>query len=174
VNLYLLEYPGYGERSGTPSERSLVNAAVAAVDLLAERPTHSLWLLGESLGSGVASAAAGLRPHRVDGIVLVTPFDSLVGAAQFHYPWIPVGWLMRHRLDSTENLRAFPGPVAIVIAGEDRTTPPILGKKLAASIDSAVRIWEAPGAGHNDTDLLFRPWPEIARWLEESTLKAAR
>lgn len=171
IDLYLLEYPGYGSRPGRPSEKSLVAAAVEAIDWLrgpSGSPDLPIWLLGESLGTGVASAAAAARPDAVTGLILVTPFDSLVGAAQCHYPWLPVGGLMRHRFDSVKNLSRFHGPVAIVIAGDDLTTPPKLGQRLAASLSASNRVWLIPGAGHNDTTALLQEWPEMTQWLETS------
>lgn len=46
---YLLEYPGYGDREGRPTERSLTRAADEAVDLLAEAPRRKIRILGQSL-----------------------------------------------------------------------------------------------------------------------------
>jgi len=165
VDLYLLEYPGYGARSGKPSEESLVEAAVAAIDLITGADARPLWLLGESLGTGVASAAVAMRPDAIDGVILLTPFDSLVGAAQNLYPWLPVAALLRHRFDSVQNLAGFSGPVAIVIAEHDTTTPPALGHRLAKRIAAPSRVWVAPNAGHNDTPEILEPWKEIAAWL---------
>lgn len=168
VNVFLLEYPGYGSRIGVPSERLLTEAAVDGIDTLSEDPALPIWLFGESLGTGVAAAAAGARPERVAGVVLVTPFDSLVGAARFHYPWLPVGVLMRHRFDSVRNLQTYKGPVVIVIAGQDFTTPPVLGERLAERVPSAVRVWRVDDAGHNDSHLLLEDWNGMAGWLREN------
>jgi len=165
-DLYLLEYPGYGARRGKPSEQSLVDAAVSAVDTITATQSQPLWLLGESLGTGVASATAAKRPDAIDGLILLTPFDSLVGAAQNLYPWLPVGAMLRHRFDSIRNLSGFRGPVAIAIAGQDTTTPPDLGRRLAERIAAPSRIWLAPNAGHNDTAELLEPWAEMAAWLD--------
>lgn len=164
---YLLEYPGYGAREGAPSEVSLTAAAVEAIDaLVAMTPAPQITLLGESLGSGVASAAAARRPDVVDAIILITPFNSLVGAAHDHYPWVPVPWLLRTRFDSEKNLAAFPGPVAFIVAEEDRTVPAHLGKQLYESYRGTKHLWLVPDAHHNDTDRLLADWPEIWTWLE--------
>ncbi|MGH8046588.1 MAG: alpha/beta fold hydrolase, partial [Chthoniobacterales bacterium] len=79
---FLLEYPGYGARLGKPSAQSLTAAAVDAIDTLtAGNHLRRIWLLGQSLGSGIVSAAAAARPDKIKGLVLLTPFDSLSAAA---------------------------------------------------------------------------------------------
>ncbi len=164
--VFLLEYPGYGARPGTPSEASLTAAAIEAVDTLAAEPNRRLTLLGQSLGSGVASAAAHARPAAIDALILVTPFDSLVHAAHSHYPWLPVPWLIRHRFDSVKNLKAFPGPTAFLVAADDQTIPATLGQSLFDTYPGTKRLWLIPEAHHNDTDRLLADWPTIWTWLQ--------
>lgn len=164
---YLLEYPGYGAREGTPSEANLTAAAIEAIDTLAaSAAAPRITLLGQSLGSGVASAAAAKRPDAIGAIILITPFNSLVGAAHDHYPWIPVPWLLRTRFDSETNLAAFPGPIAFIVAMEDQTVPAHLGRKLYEGYSGTKRLWLVPEAHHNDTDRLLADWPEVWTWLE--------
>ena len=64
LDVYLLEYPGYGPRPGSPSEASLVSAAKEAVDLLSGDALGPLLLAGESLGSAVGALAAAERSQR--------------------------------------------------------------------------------------------------------------
>ncbi len=169
--IYLLEYPGYGNRPGPPSAKLFTAAAVEAVDLLSADPARRIWLMGQSMGTGVACAAAAARPEKIAGLALVTPYDSLSGAASAHYPWLPVRLLMRHRLDSDQNLTRYHGPVAFVIAGRDDTIPPRLGQELFAGYTGPKRLWLVPEAGHNDLDELLADWPRIAAWLVSSKPK---
>jgi pimeloyl-ACP methyl ester carboxylesterase len=165
-HIYLLEYPGYGARPGKPSAKSLTAAAVEAIDTLtAENPHRRIWLMGQSLGTGVACAAAAARPDRIAGIVLVTPFDSLASAARTHYPWLPIDWLLRHRLDSDRNLTHYHRPVAFLIAGHDTTIPPQHARRLYESYAGPKREWLSPEAGHNDLGQLLSDWADIATWL---------
>jgi len=144
--IVVLEYPGYGSRTGAPGEKSLVDAAS---ELVAMRPGKVV-LLGESLGTGVASAVAGLLPQRVKGVILLTPYNRLGAVASFHYPWLPVGLLMRDHYDSHRNLAAFPGPVAFLVAGEDKVIPPKFGLALYDGYAGKKRLWLIPGSGHNE------------------------
>lgn len=166
LQTYLLEYPGYGARPGAPSEKALVAAAVEAIDAIPK--DQRVFLFGQSLGSGVASAAAAQRPDRVAGIVLVTPFDSLASAASVHYPILPVSWLIRHRFDSAKNLANYHGPIAFIVAERDGTVPAKLGQRLHDGYAGPKKLWLVPDAGHNNMDLLLADWPGIVGWLQSS------
>ncbi len=163
---FLLEYPGYGSRPGSPSEKSCVDAALDAIDTLATVPGRKIWVIGESLGSGVASAAVGQRPDKIAGLVLITPFDSLVNAAASHYPWLPVSALLHTRFDSVANLKTYAGPVAFLVGEQDRTVPAVLGKKLYESYPGRKRLWVAPQADHDVSDLLLNEWPQVLAWMQ--------
>ena len=73
-DVYLFEYPGYGARPGEPSEADIKGAAKRAVELLLNHDARPLYLVGESLGGGVASYLSSLFPEQVGGMLLVTPF----------------------------------------------------------------------------------------------------
>src|SRR5665213_2941335 len=66
-DIFLLEYPGYGDRRGSPSETSLFGAADEALPLLGTN--LPVYLVGESLGTGVACYLAGTYPGQVAGVV---------------------------------------------------------------------------------------------------------
>src|SRR5512137_2318784 len=152
IEVTLLEYPGYGARAGAPSEQSLTAAALEAVEALAAAGPEPLWLLGESLGSGVAARVARLRPGLVTGVLLVTPFARLVEVARHHYPFLP-GFLLRDRWAPIEDLAGYPGPVALLIAGRDEVVTAAQGRRLEAALTGPRRTWEQPEAGHNTLDL---------------------
>ncbi len=166
--MFLLEYPGYGDRAGEVSTQSFVDATLDAIDTLAAGPQRRIFLLGESLGSGVVSAAAAARPDRIAGLVLLVPFDSLRAAASSHYPWLPVGLLLRHRLDSDRNLEKFRGPVSFLVAGQDTIIPPRHGQRLHDLYQGPKRLSFIADAGHNSFAELFADWPQTAAWLQEN------
>jgi hypothetical protein len=57
--------------------------------------------------------------------VLRSPFTSLVDLGRVHYPFLPVGVLLRDRFPVVEHVRAYDGPV-LVIAGADHNDPALL------------------------------------------------
>lgn len=148
VSVYILEYPGYGAREGGPSQKANIAAAEKA---LASLPGNAPIVgFGESIGTGVVTALAARQPSHLAGLVLVTPFDSLAAVAQHHYPLLPVSWLMRDKYPSAQWLRAYHGPVAIIVAGRDRVTPPERARKLGESYAGPKLILTAPDADHNE------------------------
>jgi uncharacterized protein len=148
LTVHILEYPGYGDRHGSPSQEAFLAAAAAAVETIP--PGHPLVLVGESIGTGVASATAAKFPDRTTGLLLLTPFDSLASVAQHHYPLLPVRWILRDQYPSSEWLRQFHGPVSIMVAANDTIVPAIFGEKLHDDYTGPKQIIRVDRADHND------------------------
>jgi len=167
--VYLLEYTGYGNRPGKPSEASLTKAAIEAVDVLNATKSR-IWLMGLSLGSGVACSTIRERADLLHGLILVTPFNSLVATASYHYPWLIVTPLMRARFDSEKNLANYRGPVAFLISEKDTTTPWFLGKKLFDGFSGKKQMWTDPDGNHDVSKLETIEWVNIVEWLQAKSL----
>ncbi len=90
----LVNYRGYGLSEGQPSETKLYRDALALYDRATRRPdidSGRVIVMGRSLGTGVATYLASQRP--VAGVVLISPYDSLVQVAREAYPFLPVNLL---------------------------------------------------------------------------------
>jgi alpha-beta hydrolase superfamily lysophospholipase len=158
----LAEYPGYGSRQGRLSERALVADAKATARLAARDFGGPLYVWGESLGCGVASAVAADSGLPVDGLALITPFASLPEVAQALYWFVPVKWLVRDKYDSIKNLRRFEKPVAILVAGKDELIPGEHGQAIYDSLTTRKKMWVFEDSGHNT-------WPASPeeKWWQE-------
>jgi pimeloyl-ACP methyl ester carboxylesterase len=142
-------YRGYPPSEGAPSAAALQADALVVHDLLRARLRPArIVVAGFSVGSGVAASLAAHRP--VDGLILVTPFDSLAGVAAGHYRWLPVRLLLRHRLEPTTDLRGSRVPVAIVAGGADTLVPVARTEALRRAVPHLVFDRTIAGAGHND------------------------
>jgi hypothetical protein len=169
VDVFILEYPGYADRKGSPSERSLCEAADAALELLAANTNTPVYLLGESLGTGVASYLAGAHSGNVAGVVLMAPFNRLTDVAQYHMPLLPVRLLLADRFDSQERLRNFHGPVAVLVGGRDPVVPEMFGRRLYDSYNGPKRLWEFPDLDHGT--IMDQPpevWHAIFQFLRNT------
>ena len=110
-----------------------------------------LFLLGESLGCGVAAAATKGTMVRIDGIVLITPWETLASIAREKFPFLPVRLLMTDKYDNIANLGSFNGRIAVVGAERDEVIPLAHARNLYESLPGSTRrMWIMQGAGHND------------------------
>ena len=156
ARILLAEYPGYGERAGSPSESELAADARETLRRLRERfPEDPLHVVGESLGAAVAAAAIGSEDvpgpkPRVDALVLLTPWNTLTALASHHYRWLPVRWLLRDRWPSERWLASVGAPVAVVLAERDAVVPPRFGRALFERLPEPKTLLVVDDAGHND------------------------
>ncbi len=147
----LAEYPRYGGRKGELGEKAFVADGIETVRLAFEEYGGPLYILGESLGCGVAAAVAGKASVKIDGIVLITPWDTFESVAKSKFPFLPVRLLLKDKYDSIKNLHSFKGKIAVVGAGRDEIIPIRHAENLFNSLPgSGKKMWTIEGAGHND------------------------
>jgi uncharacterized protein len=145
-DVFILEYPGYEDRPGKPSQTSLFAAATEAFQML---PTNKpIYLVGESLGTGVASYLAGTHSDRVAGMLLISPFNNLTGVAQSYFPFLPVWLMLEDRFPSEKYLHNYHGKVEITVDGEDGVVPEKFGLRLYDSYYGPKKLWEFPSGEH--------------------------
>ncbi len=163
-SLYLVNYRGYGGSSGRPSEPGLKADALAVFDHVA-RSHEDIAVMGRSLGSGIAvSVAAG---RRVERLVLVTPYDSLVEVARKYYRYLPVSMLLRDRYDSAALAPSVSAPALVVVAAEDEIIPRERSEALAAAFaPGQATVAVIAGAGHNSLDLSPDYLRTVQRFLD--------
>ncbi len=163
IDIYILEYPGYEDRPGTPTEKVFFAAATNALEMI---PTNKpVYLVGESLGTGVASYLAGTYANQIAGMVLLSPFTSTTDVGQDRYPYLPVSLLLVDRFDSEEYLRNYYGKVGITVDGRDVVVPEKFGLRLYNSYQGPKKLWQYPNGNHIQIDNPVSFWKEaIAFW----------
>ena len=168
LDVYLVEYPGYGPRPGAPSEAALVAAARRAFAAARREGPGPVLVAGESIGSGVAALAAAEAPGELDGLHLVTPLASVPAVARRHYPLVPA-IVHRDAYRADLALPRYGGPAAFLLAGRDEVVFADLGRALFDAYPGPKRLWVDERAGHNTLD-----WdPGLPRWREMIELLAA-
>jgi uncharacterized protein len=149
-NLYVavFHYRGYGPSTGRPSEKALLDDALAIHDALVARlAPERVFAIGISLGSAVAAHLS--KERSLAGIVLVTPFDSIEAVAKESYFWVPVGLLLRHRFPTVEFMTGNRTPAAVIAAAQDRLIRPRRTAALVERLENLVFYRALEGADHN-------------------------
>ena len=168
-DVFILEFPGYADQPGVPSERSLDEAAANAIQALS---TNSpLYLVGESLGTGVATYLAGRFPERVAGIALFAPYNCLADVAQWHIRIFPVRWMLVDRFPAEDDLHNYHRSLAVLVGGKDVVVPEKFGRRLYDSYAGPKRLWEFPNSTHDS--LMVQPpevWKQIVAFWQERGL----
>ncbi len=151
LRVILAEYPAYGPRAGALGEMSFVEDAQQSIALAHRLHGAPLLLVGESLGAAVAAAAGARQREHVAALMLITPWDTLEHVAAYHYPWLPVSWLLRDRYDSAAHLASFSRPVLVAVAERDQIVPARFGTALYEALPAGPKRLEVVrAAGHND------------------------
>ena len=149
ADVVAFHYRGYGPSGGSPSAETLLADAPLLPDFIVKSvEPDRIVAVGYSIGSGIAAHLASRRT--LDGLILVTPFDSLAALARGHYPWLPTGLLLRHRMAPVEDLARVTAPVALIAGARDTLIPSTRTAALREAVPNLVLDRTIAGAGHND------------------------
>jgi len=151
LDLFAIDYRGYGKSSGRPTEAGIIEDARLArrtYATMAGIPESDIVLMGRSLGAGVAVALAADDGARA--LVLQSTFTSLPDVAARQYPWLPVRWLMKNRFDSEAGISRFTGPLLYSHSEGDTTLEFSMGEQLFAAANEPKRFFRFAGRDHND------------------------
>jgi fermentation-respiration switch protein FrsA (DUF1100 family) len=153
LDVFLVDYRGYGASSGKPDENGLYADGEAIHRAAGERgfPSGRIVLFGESLGCAVAIETALRRSCRA--VILETPFLSIAAMAKAIYPFLP-RFVIRTRFDNEAKIPGVTAPKLIVAAGRDDVVPAIHARRLFELARPPKEFYEIPGATHNDTYLV--------------------
>ena len=160
----IAEYPGYGARTGARSEASFREDGRATARLVRQRYPGRLVLVGESLGAGVAAAAAADPELNADAVILATPWDRLASVAAHHYPWLPLRFFLSDRYDSVAYLKRYAGPVTVLLAERDEIVPKSSTLALYEALpQSGKRLVRLTSTTHNEwfERLAEEQWREL-------------
>jgi fermentation-respiration switch protein FrsA (DUF1100 family) len=151
----LFDYRGYGDNAGTPTQQGLeADARAACAYAIGRTDVHRdrLVYFGESLGSAVATILAAEHPPAA--LILRSPFTSLADVGQFHYPILPVRWLLADRFASIEAIPSVRAPVLVIAGDRDGIVPLEQSQRLFDRIAGPKEMVIVREADHNDYELL--------------------
>ena len=130
VNFLIIAWRGFSGNKGKPSEKGLYIDANSAIKWLKKLGLNerNIILYGESLGTGVATEIA--QSNNFAGLVLETPFTSMIQAAKNFYPYIPVSLLLKDKYNNQKKIKNINIPVLVMHGEVDQIVPFWMGKKI--------------------------------------------
>jgi uncharacterized protein len=161
-----IDWRGFGDSTGTPSQAGCQLDAEAALQWLAQRVDLSKTVvLAESLGAGVAVEL--IAKHKVGALVLQAPFSSAVDVAKTFLPIFPIRKLMIDQFRSDLFIQDIRTPLLIQHGRSDWVVPFRFGKRLYARAPKPKRFIGYAGGGHNDLPEKHGSYCDLKRFVLE-------
>jgi uncharacterized protein len=155
LQVFAVDYRGFGWSTGTPSEKGLFVDVAATVDFFSanfRRFRCPVVYWGRSLGGCFAAAAS--RHTKPDGLVLETAFPSKASLLEDSSRFRFVRFFGRYKLDTVSFLRGHAFPILIIHGDKDRTIPMRQGQLLYRQLDGPKEFLAIDGAGHIDIHIV--------------------
>jgi hypothetical protein len=168
LNIFIIDYRGYGKSEGTPSEQGLYSDALAAYDYLDQRTdvdSNKFIVYGESLGAAVAVDLA--TKGKVAGLIMDSAFTSVPEMAKAKSVWVP-GFLISTKMDSLSKIKRINVPKLFIHSPNDEIIPYYMGEKLYGAAVAPKGFLKIKGR-HNEGFLVSKQLyaQGIARFLKE-------
>ena len=130
VNFLIIAWRGFSGNNGNPSEKGLYIDGESAINWLQNKgiEEENIIIYGESLGTGVATHLS--QNKNFGGLILETPFTSMIDAAKIFYPYIPVSLLLKDKFENKNKIKNVTFPVLIMHGEMDQIVPFFMGKKI--------------------------------------------
>jgi alpha/beta superfamily hydrolase len=141
-------YRGLGPSTGALSEPALVDDGLKVLDWLCAKtqlPTSLIVIIGRSLGSGIAVQVAASR--NVAGMILISPFDSLVNVIRQRIRGFP-NFLVQDKFKSEKHISKVGCSILSITGGRDTTIPTRLTKALFSQWGGQLTEHNVPEGRH--------------------------
>ncbi|MDY6991228.1 MAG: alpha/beta hydrolase [Pseudomonadota bacterium] len=167
-SLLLINYRGYGLSEGNPSQQHLFADALTIYDTISQRTDidqSCIVAMGRSLGTGVAVHLAAQRP--LDGVILISPYDSVTAVAKQIYFFLPVSLLLKHPFNSIAQAPQITAPMLTLVAKEDSLIKPSHSYRLAEHWQGPHEVQELPAVNHDTIMESKGFWPPVEQFLNQ-------
>lgn len=143
-----VEYPGYGGDPTPPNHERMRRVVDDVVAYLKDQGEIPVTLIGESIGSGVASWHVEQLPP--EQLVLITPFTTLSDVAARQYWFYPTRWLVHEVYDVPAAVSDYQGRALVLHGTADRLIPTELGIEVYEALGDKKELALIENAGHNN------------------------
>ena len=156
-NFVGFNYPGYAGSKGSPSEENFYKVASEIFEKY--KPD---FVIGRSIGTAVAANLAS--KYKFKGLLLITPFDSIVSIARQKYPFIPVNLLLKYKFNEAEFISKTAVPTVVIALKNDDVIPEKSLKNLLKHIKNLKDIIYLEGVIHGR----IYEYPHIEKLIQKA------
>ena len=157
LNVFIIDYRGYGQSEGKISEQGTYRDAEAAWNYLINTQginEQEIIIFGRSLGASIASWLAS--KHTPAALIIESAFTSIPSMGQRFYPFLPVRWLTHFKYDTKQYVKNISCPVMVAHSKNDEIIPYDEGREIFDAATEPKQFLEMRG-GHNDGFLVSGP-----------------
>jgi len=158
VNVFLLDYRGYGNSQGEPYIPAIFQDVEASLIWLRARyPNKRIYIFGQSIGSAIATTSMAIfkDEYNVSGLILDASFTGYRDIAQHAtlsspITWVmwPFTWLLPTQWDPIEHINQIsPKPILMLHSQDDGILPIELGQELYQQAKQP-KTWQESEGGH--------------------------
>ncbi len=166
VHLLAIDYPGYGNSSGTPSEKSLIESADSAfVHMKNLFPSNPKFIAGFTLGAAVAVQTGLKYQSDIKGIALISPWVSLDSMVAHRYPRWMVTMFLKEKYANIPIVEDLDVPVLVFHGEMDRSVPFVQGKKIADALPQLKKWQLLKGTSQENVFTNYKFWESLAAFL---------
>ena len=157
LNVFIIDYRGYGQSEGKVTEKGTYRDAEAAwkylnkIQTISEKP---IIIFGRSLGASIAAWLAS--KHTPAALIVESGFTSVASMGQRFYPFLPVRWLTYIKYDTKQYVKDITCPVLVAHSSSDEIIPYDEGREIFDAAPDPKIFLEMRG-GHNDGFLVSGP-----------------
>lgn len=166
VDVFIFDYPGYGQSEGRPSPKNTVESGKKAIEYLAKKkPEIPMILFGQSLGGAVALRTLidlqdkNQAPPNICFIAVESTFLSYQAMAKdvmrrsiilWPFQWL-ASVLLSDRFAPGQRISEIsPTPLIVIHGAEDRIVPIKHGKALYKAAEQPKEFWLMENGRHID------------------------
>ena len=130
INFLIIAWRGFSGNKGKPTEKGLYDDAKSAILWLEKQGImkKDIVVYGESLGTGVVSEIA--QNNNFAGVILESPFTSMIDAAKNKYPIFPIRFLLKDKYENNKKIKNIKSPILIMHGEVDKIVPFWMGEEL--------------------------------------------
>ena len=149
IDIFTLDYRGYGRSEGSPTEKGLIEDVEAAYQYLLNLgyDSSNIIVYGASLGGGAAIELA--CKYKTKAIILESIFTSIPDMARVRMPFVPK-FIVRTKFDNFKKISSLKCPVFLIHGDQDEVIPVNMGRQLFEQAVEPKIYYEIKGAGHNN------------------------